>query len=196
MIDPNPYTAPNPQPEGDPPLLAQLSTDVEGMTVEFEQIAEDVLALHYYMMRDMGFKTPRRWVGLLYAALVLLLSGTVYAVLSSPALIYFDQFVSYAVTFLLISIFWSYGVPPLSRWVARLMVYRSMQKGHNLNLIGPRRFTITPQFFVSASPVTQSISRWVGVEKVLVEDEYLFIFVSTMSAYVLPRRAIRCSSPR
>ena len=189
MTSLNPYSPPNPQPVEAPPLMAQLSTDVEGMTVEFEQTLDDILALQYHVSRAIGNKPPGRWSWVLFGtieALMLLMAGglALDPQLREAAFVPLVGFVVIGLCIGLIA-----GAPALSRWLVRRAVLKLVGRTPNLNLTGLRRVTISPQFLVWASPVTQAISRWIGVEKVLVEADCLFIFVSAMSAYVLPRRA-------
>lgn len=184
----NPYSPPNPQPEDDPPLMAQLSTDVDGMTVEFEQTLDDILALNYSVNRALAHKPPA-WMWFFFGATGTLTLSLAVGLALTPDLadLAFLPLVGAALSVLGLALVAS--LPWLNRWLVRRAVLKLTGQARNLNLTGLRRVTITPQFLVWASPVTQAISRWIGVEKVLVEDDCLFIFVSAMSAYVLPRRA-------
>lgn len=185
----NPYTPPSPQPVEDPPLMAQLSTDVDGMTVEFEQSLDDILALQYYLQRQLASQQPGRWVYYFYGALEVLFVGLTIGLALTPDLSSLALAPLMGCILIGLCIALTAGLPHLNRWLVRRSVLKLVNPGRNLNLVGLRRMTISPEFLISASPITQTISRWVGVEKVLVEDDCLFIFVTTVSAFVLPRRA-------
>src|SRR5687768_15640862 len=56
----NPYSPPNPLPEDDPPLVAQLAVEGEGMTVEYEQTFDDLVTLHDSHLRQQPFYRRHR----------------------------------------------------------------------------------------------------------------------------------------
>jgi hypothetical protein len=183
----NPYAPPNPLPDDDPPLVAQLAIEGEGMTVEFEQSVEDMVSFHVYFARQ---RTPLRRHLLGIIAIVPLILGGVLLLDWARAPV--PQPIN-VLTLLMLGM----GLFFLALWVYTLFAFRQLTRqnlnkmlsgGRNLNLIGPRRITITPDFVISASPMSQSASRWLGIEKVETDGSNIFIFNSTMSAFVLPRR--------
>jgi hypothetical protein len=184
----NPYAPPNPQPEDDPPLVAQLAELGEGMTVEFEQAIDDMVTFHvHYFNKRMPVR--RHLLGIL--ALVPL-AFAVFLVLNVNQAGAPHQ-VDYMANLMLglgifFAVMWLY-----SQLARRHLIQRNLNKllgpGRNLNLTGPRRITITPEFVISASPLTQSASRWLGIEKIETDGQNIYIFNSTMTAFIIPRRA-------
>jgi hypothetical protein len=189
MNELNPYNAPNPQPVDDPPLIAQLSAE-EGMTVEFEQTLEDVLALQFCLARARGdAEMPR---GVLIFIAVASLSLLVPAAFFATIPYWREEALEGLIGGLLIAglgVAAYFGVPAVSRWFLRISIRKLVKKTHNRNLVGERRITIAPEYVVCSSPGIQQVARWTGVERVLIEKDYLFIFLTALDALVLPRRA-------
>lgn len=189
MTELNPYTAPNPQPVDDPPLIAQLSTD-EGMTVEFEQTLEDVLVLQFHLQRARGdAEVPR---GVLIFIAVASVSLLVPSAFFATIPYWREEALEGLIGALLIASLGEaayFGVPAVTRWTLGTSIRKLVKKNHNRNLVGERRIAISPEYVVCSSPGTQQVARWSGVERVLIEKNYLFIFITALDALVLPRRA-------
>lgn len=179
----NPYSAPNPEPAEDPPLVAQLAVDGEGMTVDYEQTFEDLMLITEYSWRQKrSYWNQFGWMGL---ALWLL------ALLFLP-----DGFLrqrDWAASVILLMC----GAVLVAIWfqivfIPRVMVRQALKREYtgnkNLNVIGLRRLTITPEFIIASSPLMQSAQRWTGIEKVIIYENTILIFNSALSAFVLPRR--------
>ena len=69
------------------------------------------------------------------------------------------------------------------------IVERMYGEGRNLLIYGPRRVSLSPHFLNSSSPYSQSVTRWVAIEKLVVSDDALYIYNSGVSSVVVPRRA-------
>lgn len=184
-MDPlNPYSSPNPQPAEDPPLVAQLAIDGEGMTIEFEQTFDDLmLVTEFSWLQKRPLWNRFAWMGL---ALCLL------AIPFIPGLVFEDQsWIAVACLLtcggILISIWFRLAVRP--RGLVRQTLQREYAGNKNLNVVGLRRITITPDFIFAASPLMQSAQRWNGIEKIAIHENTILIFNSALSAFVLPRRA-------
>jgi hypothetical protein len=182
----NPYTPPNPRPEDDPPLVAQLAVEGEGMTVEFEQTFEDHVVLSDYHLRQQP-KLRQHLLGLV-GLFVLLMTGFLTA---RPGMDWNRIWSAGAAGFVSGSVLvamWIYRT--LAR---RYLIRRNLQRlyagGKNLSVVGQRRITITPEFVMCAAPLSQSVHRWAGVEKVRADQDGIYIFNTSLSAFVLPRRA-------
>lgn len=189
MIDSNPYTAPNPQPVDDPPLMAQLSAE-EGMTVEFEQTLEDVLTLQFLLARELGdTKMPRGLIVFIAAvALLMFAASALTASIDNQREEVLVGCVG-AVVIAGVGVVSHFSFGTVTRWLLRMKVVKLVQKTHNRSLIGLRRVTISPQYVVWSSPATQNAARWTGVERVHVEQDCLYIFITAIDAIFLPRRA-------
>jgi hypothetical protein len=180
----NPYSSPNPQPAEDPPLVAQLAVDGEGMTIEFEQTFDDLmLVTEYTWKRRRNLWNRYGWLGLILWLMAL-------AFLPDGLLQQRDWTSSFLllVCGAVLVAFW-FRLVFFPRGVIRQTLQREYAGNKNLNVVGMRRITITPEFIIAASPLMQSAQRWNGIEKVLVYHDTILIFNSALSAFVLPRRA-------
>lgn len=186
-MNPNPY-----QPSqldsaipSQPPVLAALVGEDGGMSIEFEIEREDLVefTLFHHQHSSVSRTQRRRKMLVLSVALVLLLGFLVRFAMPMPDF----WFLAAGCVLLIVGLLVSY--PRIQEWQLRTMVERMYGEGRNLLLYGPRRIVLTPQFLNNASPQSQSVTRWLGVEKLVVADRALYIYISSVSSLVIPRRA-------
>jgi len=62
-------------------------------------------------------------------------------------------------------------------------------EGHNRGLLSHHRVEISPQGITDTSELRQSSTAWRAVERVARNGDYAFVYVSALSAIIVPRRA-------
>ncbi|WP_425618501.1 YcxB family protein [Anatilimnocola sp. NA78] len=182
-MEPNPYSPPAISTESDPPLMAQLAINGEGMSVEFEQTMIDVMTFQEFFYRPALTRLS-----------VLSLIGIVIA-MAAAAIIGINAFRRQTfhsiepVTYVGAGGLFFGVLFGIRKWQYRRIMLRTYSKGRNLSVFGPRRLTITPTVLMSSAPYLQSVQRWEGIEKVVADKHAIYIFNSSMTAHILPRRA-------
>jgi uncharacterized membrane protein len=184
-MNPNPYLPPQSSPE--PPVLALLVGEDGGISVDFAIELEDVIAFSVYhsMRSPRGHKQfLNRWL-LIGVSAAIVLVGMVYIMYVQGMLL--DLFPAVILTAAVAVAY--IGFYP---WIyARRLRNASeavIRSGRNLAVFGPRRITLTPQFVMHSSPYTQSATRWIAMERVDPQPEALYLYVSSNSAHIVPRR--------
>ncbi len=71
----------------------------------------------------------------------------------------------------------------------RSIVRRQLSEGTNQSILGPRTLVVSDQALVEQSAAGELQTRWGSVERVVSNDRYLFIYLSSVSAHVVPRDA-------
>lgn len=72
-----------------------------------------------------------------------------------------------------------------SNYVAK----KAVAEGHNRSIVGPKRITINEDFIEVKGSFSIGRIFWGGVEKVEQNSDYVFIFVATNSAHIIPKKA-------
>ena len=186
-MNPNPYQ-PSQIDSGvrlEPPVMAALVGEDGGMSIDFEIWREDLVGfmLFHHRHSPATRKQRRRRMATLGIALALLLAILVRYALRSPDF----WFLAAGTVLVLAGLLVSY--PQIHQWQLRNAIERMYGEGRNLLLYGPRRVGLTPQFLNNSSPYSQSVTRWIAVEKIVVAGDALYIYISSVSSVVVPRRA-------
>ena len=84
--------------------------------------------------------------------------------------------------------------PFIYRWQLKSMATRMYAEGKNLILFGHVRLSISPEFLNHATPYSQSLIRWIAVEKVTASMDAGYLYVTAATAHVVPRRAFASDS--
>ena len=186
-MNPNPYqpsqidSALRPE----PPVMAALVGEDGGMSIDFEIWRDDLVAFTLFHHRNSP-ATRRQLltaivaVGLIFSIILAFVVG--YA-LHSPEF----WLLAAAIVIALAVVLPFYG--RIHEYRLKKIVERMYGEGRNLLIYGPRRVSLSPQFLNSSSPYTQSVTRWVAIERVVVSADAVYIYNSGVSSVVVPRRA-------
>jgi hypothetical protein len=180
-LDPNPYAS-SAYPAKLPPLVANVVIDDTSISIDYETELSDILASSLYFHETaIATRRGKQLVGWIFGAGAILL--WVLGWFAGPD----DRLFAWAVAgaLSLLCAVW----PAIYRWRVRRLVSNISREGSPLNLVGPRRMTLTREYVVVSSPVSQTTLRWIGVSQVVRRPDALYLTVSSFSALLVPRRA-------
>jgi len=84
--------------------------------------------------------------------------------------------------------------PWLYRRRFRKSIDRMLSEGQNRGLFTRRQTSLSNEGIKVTTEFNQTMIAWRGVERIVHNDDYAFIYISSMSAIVVPRRAFSSSS--
>jgi hypothetical protein len=145
---------------------------------------EDYVAFNRHVAR----KSAVLWAIFLLGWLVL----PIIAAIALPVLIILSDLWSIAVIVGLFGLLYAAIYPPVYRWW-----YDEIMRAHARGLgtrgvIGRITLVLTEQSLVEITETTRSEVRWQDVNGVEVAGDYTFIFVTGLSAAILPRYGFEC----
>jgi hypothetical protein len=180
---PNPYLSPRAgTPE--PPVLAQL-VGGEGLSLDYEVVPQDLIQFMLFHHKNSPTTRSQLFRAMVYMSIAFFIAVLLMAWWAErqPAMWWG---VAALAIFGMIRVAL---MPANHRRKLRSAIERMSREGRNLTLFGPRRVSMSPAFLSYASPYTQSLMRWVAVERVVSSPEAIYIYVSAASAHILPRRS-------
>jgi hypothetical protein len=149
------------------------------MEVEYTLTPEDIVAFNRYHFMTSPHWRRSYWMGFFWGTLAAILLFIVLSGWKS----------------------WWNALFPLVFWLAYLILYplsvrrninsfgqRMKKEGDNQAIWGKHRLTISEQELFEATEVGETRLRWAGVERVVENAGYIFIYVSTTSAHVIPKK--------
>jgi hypothetical protein len=173
----NPYAPPSTE----PPLVAGFAITGDEISVDYELGPDDVIAWNMVLQRvSQTARRTHRLIRLLTMLAVVL--SLLISVIDWPKNWHFSLL---AIPMVILAAAW----PWIYRWRIGNALRNMLREGKNYSILGPRRLTITPQFVIVATPVSQGATRWIGVERVIAEPDSIYIMVSSHAAHIVPRRA-------
>jgi YcxB-like protein len=164
------------------------------MTAEHELTKQDVSAFTFY--HHFHSKTARRqyYYGWFFPAVIMLLVWAVICYFAAsetttPLRTWVALLPLLAAVLIYLAYFpWAY------RRKVRKIIDGMIGEGRNLNLFGRHRVTISTEGLTDAGEYGQTTSTWRGIERVVKDQDYAFIYVNTMAAIVVPRRGFADSA--
>jgi len=159
------------------------------MTFEYECTVYDLVAFNLY--HNLNSATGRRqYLRLLYVVPVMV--AVAYACSCHFLEMPFNtpvEIVAVLVPMLVFIPVYLAILPGIYRRKIRQLVTSMAREGHNRRLFGIHEVTLTKDGITDSGDYGHSFTRWHAIERVARTDEYAFVYVNTMSAIFIPRRA-------
>jgi YcxB-like protein len=153
------------------------------MKVETEITLEDLVAFNRYHIENSRF-VKRRWDFVKYLGYGVALFSVGSALLHILQGKILSAVISIIIAFLLVTIVGS----KLRQYITDIYAKGMYKEGKNKGLIGHREITICDDAIVEESNSGTHATKWQSVEKVIKTEKYIFVYASSVSAYLIPRR--------
>ena len=152
------------------------------MEVNYELTAADIAALTWHHAQTSPLLRRYYWLGLLLPpALYLLFVLVLFGAGQTSSLLF-------PLTFAFI---YALLYPRLRRQRIDRHVRQLVGEGRNRGTLGRHRLVIGETGLVDSTEVGESKTLWAGIERVEEHGDYIFIYKSALSAYIVPKRAFR-----
>ncbi|AFS78803.1 hypothetical protein Curi_c17960 [Gottschalkia acidurici 9a] len=92
--------------------------------------------------------------------------------------------------FIIASIFYVFYYPKSEERSIRKLARKMISEDKKGSILGERKIIIDETGVKTINTNDESITRWNGIEKVLVDKNYILIYNSPVSAYILPIREL------
>ena len=159
------------------------------MTIEFEITKEDLSASSFYHNRHSPTARRQYLRGWLVPPLIWLLFFIVICHLADQGRGKLLQtFIDLFPLFCFVPLYLLY-YPWAYRRKVRKIIAVMVGEGHNRGLLGHHRVTISEEGISDSNEFGQTSRVWRGVEKVVVADEHVYVYINALAAIIVPRRA-------
>lgn len=74
------------------------------------------------------------------------------------------------------------------------VVRRMASAGHNRSVVGPREIEIATEGVRETTPTGETRHTWAAVERIAVDDGYIYIYIQPMAAHLIPKSAFETPS--
>ncbi|AFM24024.1 YcxB family protein [Desulfomonile tiedjei] len=152
------------------------------MIIECENTEDDILAFNYYHFEHSPAARRDQYL----MRYVIPITASVVLTLISG----FYELVLWSTVFWLgVLLVWILLFPKLYWWVLERQLRSFLREGQNRMMIGKRVFSLEADSVVETTESGQSKTKWNAVEKIVKNEDCIFIYNSSVTAYVVPRRA-------
>ncbi len=152
------------------------------MQVEFDISLDDIAAFNQYHWTHQS-RTAKCSYRISLAAIpaMILLCAFLFAPLRPP--------IAYWVISLFGALAWLFLYPRLyQRWLKQMMI-KAMSGGRNRGTLGKHLISVDETGLNEKTDVNDSHWDWPGIEQVQQTEDYIFIYISSIMAHVIPKQA-------
>lgn len=88
----------------------------------------------------------------------------------------------------ILSVSWYVFYPKYFNWEMARRLKKMLKEGNNENILIQRKIRLSEQGILETSPIGETNISWSQVDKVEETDEYIYIYISSISAHIIPKR--------
>lgn len=92
---------------------------------------------------------------------------------------------------ILLSILWLFFYPKYFYNYTIRHVKKMIKEGKNANLLGEHKMTLTEEGIIDTTTNGETKVNWSGIETYKEDNDYFYLYNSSVSAYILPKRDIQ-----
>ncbi|MED4453154.1 YcxB family protein [Metabacillus fastidiosus] len=154
------------------------------MEIKYYLTEEDYL--HFNLFHIKNSKTTSRALNMqrfLTPIFFLILSYILSAFLDEP-------FIGLFIIFFILSILWIIFYPKYFYSLIIRQVKKMIKEGRNDGLLGDHHMIMTEEEIVDSTANSETKVTWSGIEMFKEDDDYFYLYNSSVSAYILPKRAL------
>lgn len=89
------------------------------------------------------------------------------------------------------SILWLIFYPKHFDWEMRRRIKKMLEEGNSENLFKERKISLTDEAIIETTSSSQSSTIWSRIDRVEETDRYIYIYNSSISAYIIPKRVFK-----
>ncbi len=150
------------------------------LTIEYELAEDDVVALNDYMAKNVPAIRRR-----IVASLAVVSLGTFALGL---LILCYSKEVGFL--FMVSAVIAALFFPLFAKTARRRSVRALLESGSNAASFGKQVLTVTPDEIRREHVLGHSANYWKGVDRIATDDQYAFVFVTSMSVIIIPRREL------
>lgn len=92
------------------------------------------------------------------------------------------------------SITWFVFYPKYAQWEITRRVQKMLEEGSNENLFNQRSLVLTDEGITETSSIGENHIRWDKINHLEETEDYLYIYISSVSAHIVPKRVFENSN--
>ncbi len=160
------------------------------ITVEFDATFEDNYAFQWHWYNNSPTARKLRIISLLLLEVLLIPACVLAWFVPVPAS---NQMPAQVTKFLLTMLPLMMVIPLIHPWAFRQCFRHTLQEYHvrkaKSTLFGKRTITISSEGVVEIGEQSRQSTPWLGIKRIERTTNYVYLYLSTKAAYVVPRRA-------
>ena len=154
------------------------------MEIEFELLEEDYV--------NFNIEHANSSVSVKRSLILQRTLGPFVFLIATLALVKFSEIsMWYWITvFSIMSVIWLVFYPNYFNWEMGRNIKKMLKEGNNKNLLQKRKLFLTDEAIIETSTASETKTPWCDVNKVEETGEYIYIYNSSISAYIIPKRVL------
>lgn len=154
------------------------------MKINYELTEEDYLHFNLFHVKKSKVATKSLNIQRFLTPVFFIIVAFIFSLIGDM------PFVFPLIIFGLISILWITFYPKYFYNLVMRHSKKMLKEGKNDGLLGEQQMTLSEEGIVYLTSIGESQVKWSGIKKVVEDSDFFYIYNSSVSAYILPKRAL------
>lgn len=98
--------------------------------------------------------------------------------------------------FIVCCILWIIFYPKYFKWTVSKRISKMLDESENKDMLGKRSLSLAEKGIIELSTLSELKTDWSAIEKITQTEKHIFIFTSSVAAYILPVRVFENESEK
>ena len=155
------------------------------MQLDFELTEEDYINYNLYHVKKSPSIKRSILFQRIFGPIVFMIAPFIAVKVSEPPLLF------WLFMFGITSIIWITFYPKYANWEIKTRAKKMLQEGNNENMFDKRSLILTEEGIKETSSIANSKINWDKIISLDETDDYIYIYISSISAYIIPKRVFK-----
>lgn len=154
------------------------------MEITYELTEEDYLQFNLYHVKHSATAVKSlKWQRFLTPVFFLVIAY-LFSVIGEGSAIF--SFIVFGV----FGIIWVVYYPKYFYRVVGRQTKKMLKEGKNDGILGKQQMMLSQEGIIHVAVNRESRTQWMGIQKIVEDNDYFYLYNSAVSAYILPKRAV------
>ena len=154
------------------------------MNIHYELTEEDYINFNLYHIKHSKMGKRSLLLQRIVSPLMFIIVAYLYAMIGNL------PFLPLFITFGIVSIIWIIYYPKYFYGLIARNAKKMIKEGKNDDLLGNHQLILTEEGLVDTTANKETKVTWSGITIIQEDDGYIFLYNSSVSAYILPKREL------
>lgn len=155
------------------------------MEIEFQLLEKDYIKFNIDHSKKSASLKKNIFSQRILGPIIFLLFPFIISIYSKIPILYWFTI------FGILSVLWFVLYPKYFNWEMERRVKKVLREGNNENIYIKRKIVLSDEGILEKSSIGESYLNWDKVGKIEETNEYIYVYISSVSAHIIPKRVFK-----
>lgn len=157
------------------------------MEITYTLTEDDYIKFNLYHTKQSETVQKNLFIQRIIGPILFIMFAIIFGLFSNLSLI------GLLITFSILSVLWYFFYPAYFYNLITRNVEKTIREGNNDTVLGQQQLIFKEDELVNLTLFGKTAVKWQGITELKEDEDYFYLYNSAVSAYIIPKRALRAS---